>query len=252
MEYNIQQLAKLAGISKRTLRYYDEIGLLCPKREEGNEYRVYGDAELAVLQQILYYRALDMRLEDIKQLVHAPTFDEMAALQGHLQALQEKKAYYESLIHHVEKTIAYKKGEYDMTNEEKFAAFKRTMIEENDAQYGKEVQERYGADAAAKSNAQLMKLTEQQYQKMNALSSKWHELVKEAMQINDPACDAAQEACLVHKEWLSLFWEQYSQEAHLGLAQMYVEDERFRLNFEQVAPGFASFFHEAIKVYCAK
>ena len=69
MEYSINKLAKLAGISTRTLRYYDEIGLLCPLRVSGNSYRVYGQREVDLLQQILFYRELGLPLDVIKNIM---------------------------------------------------------------------------------------------------------------------------------------------------------------------------------------
>ena len=71
MEYTVSKLAKLSGVSARTLRYYDQIGLLEPKRVNPSGYRIYGEAEVNLLQQILFYRELEMSLNDIKDIVHS-------------------------------------------------------------------------------------------------------------------------------------------------------------------------------------
>ena len=91
MEYSINKLAKLSGVSTRTLRYYDEIGLLSPKRISSNGYRVYGQKEVDLLQQILFYRELGVPLDKIKNIIWSKGYDCISALQGHLSALKAKK-----------------------------------------------------------------------------------------------------------------------------------------------------------------
>ena len=91
-EYSINKLAKLAGVSPRTLRYYDEIGLLSPRRISSNSYRVYGQKEVDLLQQILFYRELGVPLEEIKNIVWSKDYNVQVALQGHLEALRAKKS----------------------------------------------------------------------------------------------------------------------------------------------------------------
>lgn len=83
MEYTINNLSKLAGVSTRTLRYYDEIGLLKPKRISTSGYRIYGEDEVNLLQQILFYKELDLSLEKIRSIVNSEDFDCVAALYEH-------------------------------------------------------------------------------------------------------------------------------------------------------------------------
>ena len=87
MEYSIQELAKLAGVTTRTLRWYDQIGLLKPGRVAESGYRYYGDAQVDRLQDILYYRALGVELAQIRECLDDPAFDRLAALRSHLAAL---------------------------------------------------------------------------------------------------------------------------------------------------------------------
>src|SRR3954468_11887763 len=105
MEYTIQKLASLAGVSTRTLRYYDEIGILKPARINSSGYRIYGQAEVNRLQQILFYRELGVNLESIKEIVTAPSFDGTKALREHREKLLEKKEQLDKLITNVDKTI---------------------------------------------------------------------------------------------------------------------------------------------------
>ena len=95
MEYSIQALAHLAGVTTRTLRWYDQIGLLKPSRVADNGYRYYGPAEVDRLQDILYYRALGVALAQIRTCLDEPSFDRLAVLRSHLTALQGERARLE-------------------------------------------------------------------------------------------------------------------------------------------------------------
>ena len=105
MEYTVNELSKISGISTRTLRYYDQIGLLVPPRLSSSGYRVYGDNEFDILQQILFYRELGVSLSEIKKLLSFPDGDKEKALQNHLDELVQKKARIETLINNVSDTI---------------------------------------------------------------------------------------------------------------------------------------------------
>ena len=98
MEYSIQALSRLSGVTTRTLRWYDEIGLLKPSRVAESGYRYYGPAEVDRLQDILYYRALGVELARIKRCLDDPSFDRLAALRSHLTALEAERARLEGLI----------------------------------------------------------------------------------------------------------------------------------------------------------
>ncbi|MGL5694872.1 MAG: MerR family transcriptional regulator, partial [Peptostreptococcaceae bacterium] len=144
MEYTIKKLAVIAGISVRTLRYYDEINLLKPCKINSSGYRIYGEKEVELLQQILLYKSMGMSLLEIKSLIHDPSFDVCKALENHYDDLINKKNEIEKLITTVKKTILYKKGEIEMSNKEKFEGFKQGKIDENEAKYGSEIREKYG------------------------------------------------------------------------------------------------------------
>ncbi len=250
MEYSINKLAKLAGVSTRTLRYYDEIQLLSPKRTSSNGYRVYGQKEIDLLQQIMFYRELGVPLEEIKNIIWSKDYDGITSLESHLSALKEKKEQIERLIGNVEKTIAASKGEGSMTDNEKFEGFKKKMVEDNEQQYGAEVREAYGDAVVDVSNAKLMGLTPEQHEKTQALSQQINESLKAAFEQGDPASEAAQKVCALHKEWLGYYWNHYSKEAHLGLAQTYVDDPRFKKYYDDIVEGCAEFLLDALQIYC--
>ncbi|SHI84560.1 DNA-binding transcriptional regulator, MerR family [Geosporobacter subterraneus DSM 17957] len=249
MEYTVQKLAQIAGISTRTLRYYDEIGLLKPARISSSGYRIYGQKEIDQLQQILFYKELGVNLESIKDLMTAPDFDEGKALAEHREKLIEKRAQLDLLIANVEKTIASKERGILMKDKEKFEGFKKTLVEDNEKKYGKEVREKYGDEAVNRSNNKLKNMTQEEYEEITKLGEKVLETLYEAFQTGDPAGELAQKAADLHRQWLSFYWDQYTKEAHAGVAQMYVDDERFTAFYDKKQPGMAKFLRDAVLVY---
>ena len=227
MEYTIKKLSELAGVSARTLRYYDEIGLLKPCRVNSSGYRIYGKNEVDLLQQILFYKSLDMKLEDIQNIVLNQEFDINKALIKHHQQLISKRDQIDQLILTVEKTIQHKKGEIDMSDREKFEAFKKAKLEENEVKYGEEIRTKYGANTIEESNKKWMNMTEEDLNNMQEIEKEMFEALKEVIKIKDLDSDLAKKVYEKHKEWLCFSWTSYSPQAHVGLAQMYVYDERF-------------------------
>src|SRR4051794_35787253 len=164
MEYTVQKLGSLAGVSTRTLRYYDEIGILKPARINSSGYRIYSQAEVDRLQQILFYRELDVSLESIKDIVTAPSFDGVTALRDHREKLLAKREQLDSLILNVDKTIALTEGRSVMSDKEKFEGFKQKLVEDNEKKYGKEIREEYGDETVNKSNQKVKGMTQEQYE----------------------------------------------------------------------------------------
>ncbi len=249
MEYTIKKLASISGVSARTLRYYDELDLLKPKRISSSGYRIYGKAEVDLLQQILFYRELGISLSEIKEILHSPGFDAKAALQEHLLSLNAKKARLDTLIKNVEKTLQSVKGESIMTDKEKFEGFKQDLIDENEEKYGKEIREKYGKEAVERSYKKIKDMTQEDHERVKALGDRLIKTLVEAMQEGDPAGEKAQEAADMHRQWLSFYWDNYSKEAHAALAQMYVDDERFTTYYDVHAKGLARFLRDAVLIY---
>ena len=161
MEYTVQKLSEIAKISKRTLRYYDEIGLLKPARVNSSGYRIYGEKEINKLQQILFYRELGVSLEQIKLILENPLFDEIEALKEHRIKLLEKQKQIDLLLKNVNKTIQLKEGEVKMSDREKFEGFKKNIIDTNEKKYGEEIREKYGNESIEKSNKKFQNMTEE-------------------------------------------------------------------------------------------
>jgi DNA-binding transcriptional MerR regulator len=242
----------MSGVSARTLRYYDEIGLLKPIRVASSGYRIYGQKEVDRLQQILFYRELEFPLEEIKTLLSASDFDTERAFQSHLAELNKKRERLDLLINNVTKSITAMKGETIMTDTEKFEGFKQTLINENEQKYGAEVREKYGDTAVNESNAKIKGLTQEQYDKSVQLSQELEITLKAAFETGEPAGELAQKACNLHKQWLCIMYSKYSKEYHKGLAEMYVADERFKAYYDNIVPGCAEFLRDAINIYCDK
>ena len=252
MDYQIKELAELSGVSTRTLRYYDQIGLLKPLRKDTNGYRLYGPEQVDRLQDILFYRQLELPLEEIKHILDGEGFDRQHSLEQHLFLLEQQQNQLNQLIHTVKQTIESLKGERKMSNKEKFEGFKKELVRKNQEQYGDEVIAKYGKENLDESNRKLMNMSEQQWQGQQELSERIFTLLEEAMKKQDPACAEAQEAADCHRQWLCLFWKDglYSKQAHRGMAEMYVADERFTQFYDsRLGEGGAAFLRAAIYAY---
>lgn len=248
MEYTIKKLSDLAGISTRTLRYYDKLGLLRPLRTDHNGYRIYGPHEVDALQQILFYRELGMKLSDIKEAVSDPGFQRDKALKEHLEELMQQRNRLDLLIENVKKTIKKEEGEYEMTDKEKFEGLKRQMIQDNEEKYGAEIREKYGEKAVEESNRLMESMTKEDYEKMKDTEEELKKLLKIAVENNEaPDGENGRKAAVLHKQWLSYTWKQYSYAAHRGLVQMYLADDRFKQYYDADAAGCAQFLKAAVE-----
>ena len=242
----------MSGVSTRTLRYYDAIDILKPMKVAPSGYRIYGQSEVDMLQQILLYRELGFSLESIKSLLSASGFDREKAFFNHLTELKAKRKRLDKLIRNVTRSISAMKGEISMPDKEKFEGFKQSLIDENERQYGAELREKYGNQAIEDSNANLKGLTKEQYDKSEQLRLSLEETLKAAFDAGDPAGALAQKACDIHRQWLCVFYPKYSKEYHMGLGEMYVADDRFRANYDKLAPGCTEFLRDSINIYCKK
>lgn len=250
MEYSINALSKLAGVTTRTLRYYDQIGLLPPLRKAESGYRVYGSKEAARLQEILFYRELGFPLSVTADLLADPAFDRMDALEGHKRALLEQRARLDTLISTVEKTILAEEGKIQMTDQERFKGFQKEQIDKNEAAYGEELRRRYGEKKVAESNRKYMGLSQEALNEMETLGEEILSRLSAAVQASQsPDGEEGRRIAQLHKKWLSYTWESYSKEAHTGLAQMYVADERFTAYYDKETSGCAQFLCDAICAY---
>lgn len=242
----VKEVAKLTGISVRTLHHYDEIGLLSPKRIAESGYREYTDEDLETLQQILFFRELGFPLKKIKDVLNSPSFDRQEALLLQQKMLLEKRSRLDQMILLIERTIQHAEGEIQMTNKEKFEGF-----DFSHNPYEQEARERWGNEAVERSNAKLAGMSEEEQKamtkKMNTIYRKLAALRKGA-----PDSDKAQSAIKEWYDFLNNNFGSYSFEAFKGLGQMYISDERFTKNIDQFGDGLAKFMCEAMAAFADK
>ncbi|MGO1932008.1 MAG: MerR family transcriptional regulator [Ruoffia tabacinasalis] len=253
MSYSIGELAKLAGISTRTLRHYDAIDLLKPAYVEENGYRVYSEDEVKMLQQIMFYREFGITLEEIHAIVNSSEFDRLKALETHYQHLKSEKERISQLMNTVENTIKIYKEDLTMSKKE-FEGFKKQQIKANEEKYGEEIREKYGDDVINSSNKKFGNLTQEQYEHIEKLNEEISEALVNAVPEGKPESAEGQRVAELHKEWLIMVWpdDLYSEEAHISLVQMYTQDERFKKYYEDITEGATDYLYEAIKVFYNK
>jgi hypothetical protein len=139
-----------------------------------------------------------------------------------------------------------------MEDKDKFEGFKQNLIDENERKYGKEARLKYGDSTISKSNEKFGNMTREQYEELTKLGDELAEVLAQAYKTGDPAGPLAQKAADLHRRWLCYFWDSYSPEAHAGVTQMYVDDERFRVQYDKTQPGTAAFLRDAVLVYTKK
>ena len=253
MSYSINELAKLAGISSRTLRYYDKQGLLKARRNPENNYRYYEESEVDQLQKILFLKLFNLPLEQIKQVMQTSAETQYQVLRNQRSKLVAQEQYLDDLIKNLDKTLATMKGEAQMTDTEKFATLKTEIISKNEKQYGREIRKKYGDAQIDLSNEKFNSLSADELSHFKKLSA---EILTELKNFDNTAGvkqDAAKHLFDLHKEYLLTIWPkgQYSAEAHKNLAQMYVCDPRFSKYYEEATgnPDAAKILKAIIDYY---
>ena len=244
MRYTVKQLSDLAGVTIRTLHYYDEIGLLKPSSYGENGYRYYGDESLLRLQQILFYRELDLPLEQVKQIMGSPDFDLMSALESHKkEELRKRIAQMERLIATVDDTILHLKGRKEMSKRQFFEAFS----DEQQAEYEKEAMQMYDPATVKAANKKWKNYTAAEKQRIGDEGNAVYEHLLLAMPkgASSPEAQAGVERWRRHLEY---FWVPNDDQL-LGLVDRYNIDPRFKANFDKIDPNLAEFMRDAVKVY---
>lgn len=247
MEWSIQQIARLTGSTSRTLRHYDDIGLLPPSRVGNNGYRYYDQRALVRLQRILLLRELGLGLPRIADVL-ASDVSPVHALETHLAWLVDERNRLERQMKAVASTIRSLEEGRELMAEDMFDGF-------DHARHREEVEERWGRDAYARSDAWWRGMSDAERaawkDRSARLGADWMALAASGA---DPASDAAQELARRHVEWLRGIPGTPSatpgggEKAYVvGLAEMYVADERFAANYGG-AQG-AAFVRDALARY---
>ncbi len=243
MAYTVKQLADLAGVSIRTLHYYDQIGLLRPETYGQNGYRYYGESAMLRLQQILFFKELDFSLEQIQAVIDRPDFDVLHALQSHRAALQHKSARLERLIQTIDTTILHLKGKTQMSKQQYFEGFS----EEKQKQYEQEIRRRYG-DQAFEDVTDWNSYTAEQKADIQEQSKAIYRDLAANMH-KGPQSPEVQQIIARWHQHLRYFYEP-SVERLRGLAQLYNEHPDFVATFTRIHPDLPPFLRRAIEYYC--
>ncbi|HSN75740.1 MAG TPA: MerR family transcriptional regulator [Anaerolineae bacterium] len=242
--YTVRQLAKLAGVTVRTLHHYDQIGILRPSARTAAGYRLYGEADLLRLQQIMLYKELDIPLDQIREILDDPRFDPVQALRSHRQTLQARAARLETLLHTVDKTIAKLTEDTTMmTDEELYAGFTKEQAE----RYRREAREMWDPDFVEATEQRVRKMSKAQWAAVGQQGEEATQLVASLMG-RSPDDPAVQAAIAQHHAWIENFYPAPA-ELYRGLGQMYVEHPEFRAFYEKYRPGLADFMQAAMAHY---
>ena len=241
----IGAVARLAGVSVRTLHHYDAIGLLSPSTRTESGYRTYDDADLDRLQQILYFRELDLPLRDIASILDDPGFDRIAALRLQRRTIDERIERLIQLAAALDTAIAAEERGEPMKPEDMLEIFGDFDPSEHEA----EAEERWGETPAYRESARRT---------AGYGTAEWQEIATEAAAITgrfvelldagiDPQDGRALEAADRHRAHITRWFYECSPEIHAGLADLYVSDPRFTAGIDRERPGLAAYMAAAIK-----
>lgn len=250
MEYKINEIAKIAGVSVRTLHHYDSVGLLNPKSVTESGYRLYTEEEIEKLQQILFFKELGFSLSDIKEIVNRPDFDRKTALLSHKKILQEKRNRLDTIINTIDKTINSVEEKTKMAKKEMFKGFDMTDIEKHKEEYEKEAEEKYGKSDAYKESAK--KTSKYSKGDWNNITDDMNNIfisIAEKMD-RDPEDEEVQVLVDSWRNHISKNFYNCTPEIFRGLSLMYEYDERFKNNIDKFGEGLTVYICKAINIYC--
>lgn len=244
MAFTVGELAKLTGVTVRTLHHYDEIGLVRPSQRTAAGYRLYGEDDVLRLQQVLVHRELGLPLEQIAAVLDAPQLARTRALRAQRAALVEKRSKLDAMVAAIDAALRLAEGKTDMQPDDV-----TTMFDGFDpARYDDEVQQRWGDTDAYQESARRTKRYgkpewEQIRRDAEAIYARLAELMREGAPADDPRCHGVVEA---HRAHIDRWFYPCSRQMHANLAELYVGDPRFTASLDKVAPGFAQYLHDAI------
>ncbi|MDX2562218.1 MerR family transcriptional regulator [Streptomyces sp. TX20-6-3] len=244
MEWSIQEIAKKAGTTSRTLRHYGDRGLLEPSRIGANGYRYYDQAALVRLQRILLLRELGLSLPAIAEVL-AGQRDTSAALRTHLALLEQERERIGRQIASVRTTLHKTENGEELMADEVFDGFDHTVYEQ-------EVTERWGRDAYEKSDRWWRSLTDAQKKafmdEQAGIARDFGQALKDGLAAGS---DAVQEIARRQVAWLSTTTTP-TKEYVTGLGRMYVDDPRFTANYDKHGEGTAVLVRDAMEIYAER
>lgn len=250
MSHTVGSVARMSGVTVRTLHHYDEIGLLTPGGRSDAGYRRYGDADLERLQQILFYRELGFGLDEIKTVMTDGGADASAHLARQHALLLDRIGRLERMAAAVEKALEARTMGISLTPEERFDVFG----DFDPDTHAVEVAERWGdSDAFRESRQRAARYAKADWQRMKEESAAPIDALLGAMRAGRPADSAeAMDAAEQHRQHISRWFYDCTPEIHVGLGEMYVADPRFSATYESIGPGLAAYLRDAIRANAAR
>lgn len=238
MEYTVGRVAAVAGVSIRTLHHYDELGLVVPHRSESG-YRVYTNANLDLLQQVLFYRKLGFSLADVAAILTDPSYDRTKSLRRQREHLMAKRYRYTQLVETIDKAIDASEGGREVSAEEKFAGFD---------EYAEETKARWGdTDEYAHSRKRLAGYdkhdVETAQREADDIAIRFGELKRSGADATEVDAVALAEE---HRLHIDKWWYPCPKEMHDNLGAMYVQDAKFTEFWAKHEAGLAEFVRDAI------
>lgn len=247
-KHTVRELARIAGVSVRTLHHYDSIGLLKPDHRTVSGYRLYGSAELLRLQQILFFRELDFPLAEIARILDEPGFEPTRALRGHRRVLEEKLGRLHRLLKTLDETLKRYEGGAMLTDEELYKGFTPEKI----AAMKQEARGLYGEKVVEKSERMVKSMGREKWEAINRdADTASREMAGLMMLGRDPGETAVQFLVARHHAWILNFWKP-DAESYRGLGRQYREHPEFNAYYEKYGPGFGAYLSRAIDRYCEK
>jgi DNA-binding transcriptional MerR regulator len=234
----------MTGVSVRTLHHYDAIGLLIPGGRTAAGYRLYTDADLLRLQQILIGRELGLPLEEIRHSLDDPRFDRQAALLDQRQRLRDRARQAEAMIRAIDAALAFDEGltTGEITMSDLFDGFDPSRYEE-------EARQRWGnTDAYAQSAKRVKGYTPDDWKTLMAEQGAVYAAAFAALtQGKAPSSPEAMDIAERHRLTIDRWFYPCSHAMHQGLASMYESDDRFRQSIDTHGEGLTTFLAEAIR-----
>lgn len=250
MHYTVSKLAKLSGVTVRTLRFYDEVGLLSPAYVAENGYRYYSEAQLLLLQQILFFREIGFELKNIKEILKQTGFDKVESLRLHKKVLYEKIGRMKQLVDTISTTITYLEDRQAMDEKDIFTGFdtaKQNMYEEMlYKRYGQKI-ESHMKQSRQKTKDWVMQDWQKSGEDFDAICSDLAELIKQQKSMDSQEVQAIIKR---HYQWLQAFWIP-CKDSYIGLGQGYCEKE-WNERFKKYGPHFAEHLAEGMKIFAEK
>lgn len=248
--YGVKEVAKLSGVSIRTLHHYDKIGLLKPKLRTEAAYRHYGEEELLRLQQILFYKELDFPLKEIKEILDDPDFDLVAALQSHKKALRLRRKRIAQMLTSIDQTIHHLQIGESMKDP---GMLYEGLPEEMGGAYRKEAIDAYGKEEVEHAEQELLKMGKQGFKQLQAdfeqLNKTLFEKSNLAPEGEEVQALIAQHYVMIRKFWGTSQKEDKQAEAYAGLGELYISDSRFTQIDGNPQPVFAAFLQKAMRYF---